>query len=92
MSIVNNANNCSVTKLFFQRQQQIGTIRFLYRQYTNILYFDLRLNTAYAGHYVYLTIVVLKWQRSNLMFKFSFKCFVIKNPCIHVSCFNSGIW
>ena len=26
---------------------------FLYRQYTNLLYFNLYLNTAYAAHYVY---------------------------------------
>ena len=33
-------------------------IRFLYRQYTpTFLYFNLYLNTAYAAHYVYFTIM-----------------------------------
>ena len=31
-------------------------LRFLFRQHTNFLYFELHLYTAYAAHYVYFTI------------------------------------
>ena len=34
--------------------------RFLYRQYTNFLYFNLYLNTAHAAHYVYFNILMRK--------------------------------
>ena len=39
----------------------LARLRFLYRQYINFLYFNLYLNTVYAAHKIFISLIVVGW-------------------------------